>query len=590
MKIKLSGKLKNLLILTTAFLLINTVSGAVIKESISGKPVDDATIAAGKTLFTNKCASCHAIDNKLIGPALKDVHKRRQYDWLTKWIRNNEELRKSGDKDAIEVWEKNNKAAMNTFTDLNDDDIASIVMYIEDASAGGDKPAAAGPTAVDTGLSAPVDPSLISRVNWMMILLFVLIAVILFTIVKIIDQVSAIRGSEVIKWNEINGLICVLFMIAGFIACIWEFSVHGKMVLPEAATEHGRKVDQMFNITLYFTGFVFVITEFLLFYFAFKYRGRKGKVALYYSHNNKIEAVWTIIPAIVLTVLVIGGLKTWNGITNNPERNKFNVEIFAYQFGWSARFPGADGKLGNSNWNLIANDNLLGVAIKEKAEGLIPVLMKDTADFAKQIKELPLKLAVLKSDLGGLVGEERDAQLSKIAEIEDGIAESDLRKSTSNRVIQIGRIKKSLETANEKAFYDNSGLDDIIVDNEIHIPINRTITFKFRARDVIHSAYIPMFRSQINVVPGLPTEIVFKPIETTKEKQAKLNRPDFDYYILCAKICGSGHFSMKMKIVVDSEADYKAWINKQNGAFVKEKPTAPVENQKDSTQKILAIN
>mgnify|MGYP000170864042 CR=1 FL=1 len=585
----LSGKFKKLVFITSAFLLLSTVNAASIKESISGKPVDDATIAAGKTLFEGKCQSCHALNNKLVGPALKDIHKRRSYDWLVKWIRNNEALRKSGDKDAIDVFEKNNKLVMTNFTDLKDDELASLIMYIEDASAGGGvKDGGATAPVVE---AAPVDEKLVSRVNWILIFIFILIGVILFMVVKIIDQVSAIRGKEVVKWNSVNAIICLVFMVIGFIVCFWEFYAHGKLVLPEAATEHGRKLDQMFDITLFFTGIVFVITEFLLFWFAYKYRGRKGHTAYFYSHNNKIEAIWTLIPAIVLTVLVIGGLKTWNGITNNPERDKFNVEIFGYQFGWTARYPGEDGKLGKSNWNLISNDNLLGVAIKDRAEQLIPVLEQDIKDLELQIKGLPQKLDELKTTLGGLVDEERKAHLAKIAEIEDGTAKSDLEKTISNRKIQINRIKVSLEEENAKAFYDNTGEDDIIVNNEIHIPVNKTVTFKFRGRDVIHSAYIPMFRTQINVVPGLATEVVFKAIETTKDKKAKLNKPDFEYWLICAKICGAAHFNMKMKIVVDTEADYKKWISSQAGAFTKQ-PEAPaeIEVKKDTTQKSLVIN
>lgn len=585
----LSGKFKKLVFITSAFLLLSTVNAASIKESISGKPVDDASIAAGKTLFEGKCQSCHALNNKLVGPALKDIHKRRSYDWLVKWIRNNEALRKSGDKDAIDVFEKNNKLVMTNFTDLKDDELASLIMYIEDASAGGGVKDGGATTPVVE--AAPVDEKLVSRVNWILIFIFILIGVILFMVVKIIDQVSAIRGKEVVKWNSVNAIICLVFMVIGFIVCFWEFYAHGKLVLPEAATEHGRKLDQMFDITLFFTGIVFVITEFLLFWFAYKYRGRKGHTAYFYSHNNKIEAIWTLIPAIVLTVLVIGGLKTWNGITNNPERDKFNVEIFGYQFGWTARYPGEDGKLGKSNWNLISNDNLLGVAIKDRAEQLIPVLEQDIKDLELQIKGLPQKLDELKTTLGGLVDEERKAHLAKIAEIEDGTAKSDLEKTISNRKIQINRIKVSLEEENAKAFYDNTGEDDIIVNNEIHIPVNKTVTFKFRGRDVIHSAYIPMFRTQINVVPGLATEVVFKAIETTKDKKAKLNKPDFEYWLICAKICGAAHFNMKMKIVVDTEADYKKWISSQAGAFTKQ-PEAPaeIEVKKDTTQKSLVIN
>ncbi len=584
----LSEKFKKLVLISLAFLAINSLNASVIKESISGKPVDDVTIAAGKSLFEGKCQSCHALNNKLVGPALKDIHKRRTYDWLSKWIKDNEAFRKSGDADAIAVFEKNNKLVMTSFNDLKDDELAALIMYIEDASAGGGAKTSATETPT---VAVAVDKKIESRVNWVLICLFALIGLILFLIVKIIEQVSTIRGKDVIDWNSVNAKICLAFITIGFIACAWEFAVHGKWVLPEAATEHGRKLDQMFNITLFFTGIVFVITEFLLFWFAYKYRGREGNKALYYSHNHKLEAVWTIIPAIVLTVLVIGGLKTWNSITNNPERDKNNIEVFAYQFGWTARYPGEDGKLGKSNWNLISNDNLLGVAIKDQAENLIPVLEQDIKDFEIQIKALPTKLAELKTSLGGLVDDERKSHLDKIEEIVSGTAKAELEKKITNRTIQINRIKVSLETENAATFYDQTGNDDIIINNEIHIPVNKTITFKFRARDVIHSAYIPMFRAQINVVPGLATEVVFKAIETTKEKQAKLNRPDFDYWLLCAKICGAAHFNMKMKIVVDTEAEYKKWLSSQEGAFVK-KQEMPTENtnQKDTIQKSLVIN
>ena len=100
-----------------------------------------------------------------------------------------------------------------------------------------------------------------------------------------------------------------------------------------------------------------------------------------------------------------------------------------------------------------------------------------------------------------------------------------------------------------------------------------------------------MFRSQINVVPGLNTEVVFKAIETTKDKKEKLKKPDFEYWLICAKICGAAHFNMKLKIVVDTEADYNKWIKSQAGAFTKQtEAPADKEIQKDSTQKSVVIN
>ncbi|MCC6721511.1 MAG: c-type cytochrome [Bacteroidia bacterium] len=555
-------KLKILLLALLCASSLNIFS-ADIKESITGKTVDDATITAGKTLFENRCMSCHALNSKLVGPALKDIHKKRSYEWLLKWTKNNEELRKSGDKDAIAIFEEF-KLPMPAFNDLKDDEISSIIMYIENSSVA---KATTGGKTETASTPAPVDQGKARNINWLIAILFIILISIIFLLVKITDRITELSGKEIIKWDNVNAFLLIAILTIGMAAAFWEFFVHGKLIMSEAATEYGRKTDRMFYITLFFTGVVFVITEILLFWFAFKYRKRKGTKALHYAHNNKLEVIWTLIPATVLTILVIGGLKTWRKITNNPEREKFNVEIFGYQFGWTARFPGNDGKLGNSNWNLISSDNPLGVAIKSKANKLIPELETELADLEKELKQLPNKLEVLKSELGGLTGEDRKQKLDKIKEIECGIAAADLNKKISNRKIQIQRIKTSLTSEKSSEFYNQYALDDIIVNNEIHIPVNQTITFKFRGRDVIHSAYIYHFRTQINVVPGLPTEMVFKPIVTTKEERIKQKNPNFDYYLICAKICGTGHFNMKLKIVVESEEDYNKWIQSQPTSF-----------------------
>ncbi|NUM32084.1 MAG: c-type cytochrome [Bacteroidetes bacterium] len=553
----------------TLFLLLfswlNSAFSTELKESITGKPVDDATITAGKQLFESKCMSCHSLNNKLVGPALKDVQKRRSYDWLLNWIKDNESLRKSGDKDAIAIFEEYNKLPMQSFKDLKDDEIASIIMFIENA---GVTNAAATPgKTTESTEPVKVDKSTSNKINWLIFILVIVLLAIIILLINITDRVNELGGKEIVRWDRINAFLLIAILILGMGAAFWEFFVHGKLIMSEPASEYGRKTDRMFYITLLLTGIVFVITEILLFWFAFKYRKRKGTKAYYYPHNNKLEVIWTLIPAVVLTSLVISGLVTWRKITNNPERDKFNIEIFGYQFGWTARYPGNDGKLGNSNWNLISNDNLLGVAIKSKATQLIPELENEVTDLEKELNALPNKLEELKAEMGGLTGEDLKLKQSKIDEIECGVAASELSKKIKNRKIQIQRIKKSLTNKNADEFYNTAANDDIIVNNEIHLPVNKTITLKFRGRDVIHSAYMYYFRTQINVVPGLPTEIVFKPIVTTNEQRKKLNKPDFDYYLICAKICGTGHFNMKLKIVVDTEEDYNKWIKSQPASF-----------------------
>ena len=107
---------------------------------------------------------------------------------------------------------------------------------------------------------------------------------------------------------------------------------------------------------------------------------------------------------------------------------------------------------------------------------------------------------------------------------------------------------------------DTKGDDDIIVKNEFHIPLGKEIEFKLNSRDVIHSAFMPHFRAQMNCVPGMTTMLHFTPIITTQQMRDKLSNQAFDYILLCNKICGNTHYLMQMTIVVDTEADYNKWL------------------------------
>lgn len=104
---------------------------------------------------------------------------------------------------------------------------------------------------------------------------------------------------------------------------------------------------------------------------------------------------------------------------------------------------------------------------------------------------------------------------------------------------------------------------DDIISNEFHVPVNKAIYLHFRSKDVIHSAYLPHFRVQMNVVPGLPTKFDFTPTLTTNEMRTKLNDPKFDYILLCNKICGSAHYRMKLKVIVESQQEFEKWMKEQ---------------------------
>jgi|TARA_B110000902_G_scaffold57066_1_gene66637 cytochrome c oxidase subunit 2 len=549
----------------------------VLTRPIDGVEGTDELIEKGSKLFTANCASCHALKGKVVGPALAGVINKydEDYEWLNAWIKNNQKLIKSGDARANAIYDEYNGAAMNIFENLSDDDINSILMWIDND---GDGPTEGGGVTVLPTEPEPIPDSLFNNINWAIAIMSLLIFIIILMIFGILELVSNVTGKEIINWNNINAYMMLVFLVGFFGLVLYEYSIHKQFLLPESASEHGIELDKMMQWTFAATLPVFFITQFLLFYFSFKYRQKPGRKAYFLSHNNNLEYVWTIIPAIVLAVLVSGGFKMWNQILrSNAGEDTKKIEVFAYQFGWNARYPGADGELGTANYNLINGMNPLGVANKEHATELITELGQDIVSTQEAIDRLPQELAKLKSTLGGLVDDDRDARLRKIAEYTSGDKEDDLRLTIRARNTQIERLKGALKVE-EGSMFTGKGDDDQVV-GEIHLVKDELITFKFRARDVIHSAYLPYFRTQMNVVPGLPTEFTFRPIKSTEDMRLIKGDPEFDYYLVCNKICGNAHFNMKMKVVVEDQTSYDKWMNEQAGLFVKKEETENAETE-----------
>ena len=338
------------------------------------------------------------------------------------------------------------------------------------------------------------------------VLLFIAIAI--WQIVKMFDLAQAnIKFSQVAndKDNRINGYLMLAFLAFIYIITIYSFVKWGDLPLvSNSASQHGVDIDNLMIISMILIFFVQTVTQFLLHYFAFKYKGEKGRKALFFADNNTLEAIWTIIPVIVLAGLIIYGLFTWNDIMNvSEDEDTLVVELYAQQFNWKARYAGDDNTLGKANVRLIDIDkaNILGV---------------DESDPNAQ--------------------------------------------------------------------------DDVIT-TELHLPVNRPVIFKMRSQDVLHSAYMPHFRAQMNCVPGMITQFGFTPtitttemrqnpdmikkieninnirIEKSKELAAKgeeaLDPYEFDYLLLCNKICGKSHYNMQMKIIVETQEEYDAWIKEQ---------------------------
>lgn len=110
---------------------------------------------------------------------------------------------------------------------------------------------------------------------------------------------------------------------------------------------------------------------------------------------------------------------------------------------------------------------------------------------------------------------------------------------------------------------DENAFDDFISTSELHVPVNKPVLLKIRARDVLHSVFIPHMRVKMDAVPGMPTKFWFVPDKTTAQMRADLSNPKFDYEIACTEICGRGHFAMRMRLIVEDEASYRKWCAEQ---------------------------
>ena len=408
--------------------------------------------------------------------------------------------------------------------------------------------------------------------NWLNILLCLLILLIVLVIARAFDIGSLaerITGKKIVSSHKVNGIIALVVLILGLIGVFWELSAHSKyLLLWDAASEHGESLDSMFMWTFGFTFFVFIVTEVLLFFFMFKYYYREDRKAAYFFHNNKLEVIWTIVPAIVLTFLVLRGFNVWTKITQTPNEDAQEIEVFAYQFGWKARYAGEDKKMGESSYVLISGTNPLGLAVDTEADKLTTTLTGEVAELEAMVAAADDSAKVWRAALDKMEAtglnktyvSEHKALREKVLDAESGAYVRQMKKDIKRKETNLKRIaafKSKPEIFNKES-------NDDRVTTEIVLVKNKPYMFRFRARDVIHSAYMPEFRAQMNCVPGMSTVFPFTPIKTTAEAKASKGNPNFEYYLYCNKICGAAHYNMKIKItVVGSESEYNTWLAAQ---------------------------
>ena len=202
------------------------------------------------------------------------------------------------------------------------------------------------------------------------LLIIALLVVISIQVGKVSELAAKIRGEEEVEIENThaNARWLMIFLVVFLVACIWSAWYYKNTMLGygplTSASKHGFDVDSMFNITLFFTGIVFVITHILLFWYSYKYRKVKGGKAKFYAHDTKLELIWTAVPAVVMAYLVAGGLVKWNEIMPDVKEGQEYLEIEAtgYQFAWDIRYPGEDKKLGTKDFRLINSaTNSLGL-------------------------------------------------------------------------------------------------------------------------------------------------------------------------------------------------------------------------------------
>ena len=188
-----------------------------------------------------------------------------------------------------------------------------------------------------------------------------------FQIAKASEYVSVLKGEKKAfeQSNKVNAFLMVVFLVLGLIGVWWcNKLLFGKTLLAHpSASDHGENIDTMLYITIAICGIVFIITQILLFWFAYKYQYSSKRKAFFYPHNNKLEILWTTVPAITLCILVGFGLYYWFRITGDAPKDSLVVEITGKQFGWIYRYPGKDNTFGKKYFRMIdeGKNNQLGL-------------------------------------------------------------------------------------------------------------------------------------------------------------------------------------------------------------------------------------
>jgi cytochrome c oxidase subunit 2 len=367
------------------------------------------------------------------------------------------------------------------------------------------------------------------------ILTVVLAIVVIVQIGRLSELAAKIRGEKEAEaeGNKRSAYGMVIFMVLFLIFAVGSSMYYKNSILwygPHvSASEHGSLLDSTFNLTLFFTGIVFVITQVLLFWYAYKYRKQEGKKALFISHDNKLEVIWTAIPAIVMTFLVVSGLDTWNTAmadiapTEVAGKDFIEIEATGMQFAWMLRYPGADNLLGTKNYQLIDGTNPLG---------------QDWTDEKNLDDIMPDKIVLP-------VGKKVRVRITS-------------RDVLHNFDLPHFRVKM-----------------DAVPGMPTYFVFTPTVTTE-------------QYRKNLGAL-GKDGEPLYPEWHTPSDPSDPTSAPrwkKFDYELACAELCGNGHFSMRRVVEIVTEEEYNRWLAEQKPYYTsvikKEEPAVtdaiPVES------------
>ena len=174
--------------------------------------------------------------------------------------------------------------------------------------------------------------------------------------------------------SRLNGRLWIAFMLAFYAFFIWLAVKYGDYA-PVPASEHGEAYDTLMSFNLYIITAVFFFVNTVLFVFANRYRQEPGRKAKFFAHDNRLELIWTVIPSIVLAVIIIYGLRTWNEMTGEASEDALRVEVYSKRFDWTVRYPGMDGQFGATDYNVISDgSNNLGIVTYETRKAKVDEL------------------------------------------------------------------------------------------------------------------------------------------------------------------------------------------------------------------------